>query len=94
VKLWQIQFIVDAINKKSLLTEVMSNRPKVLVPEKVSQDGLALLRQTLDVHEKKGLSADEILNIIGRFISACEAHISSADRRLRRSDRSIGDQGH
>lgn len=64
-----MQFIVDT-NKKSLLTEAMSNRPKVLVPEKVSPDGLALLKKTLDVHEKKGLSADEILSIIGTSIFA------------------------
>jgi hypothetical protein len=66
---YQMQFIVDT-NKKSLLTEAMSNRPKVLVPEKVSPDGLALLKKTLDVHEKKGLSADEILSIIGTSIFA------------------------
>lgn len=42
-------------------------KPKVLVPEKLSADGLALLRTTLDVHEKKGLSADEILAIIPEY---------------------------
>ena len=67
---YQMQFIVDTLNKKSLLTEAMSNRPKVLVPEKVSPDGLALLKQTLDVHEKKGLSAEDILSIIGTSILA------------------------
>lgn len=40
---------------------------KVLVPEKLSPDGLALLRTTLDVHEKKGLSAEEILAIIPEY---------------------------
>jgi hypothetical protein len=69
------RLIVDTINKKSLLTEAMSDRPKVLVPEKVSPDGLALLHKTLDVHEKKGLSADDILNIIGGFTFAWEARI-------------------
>jgi D-3-phosphoglycerate dehydrogenase / 2-oxoglutarate reductase len=43
------------------------DRPKVLVPEKVSPDGLALLKKTLDVHEKKGLSPEQILEIIGKF---------------------------
>ena len=38
--------------------------PKVLVPEKLSPDGLALLRASLDVHERKGLSPDELLEII------------------------------
>lgn len=42
-------------------------RPRVLVPEKLSPDGLALLRTTLDVDEKKGLSSDELLGIIGQY---------------------------
>ena len=37
-----------------------SKRPRVLVPEKLSPDGLALLRKTLDVDERKGLSAEEL----------------------------------
>jgi D-3-phosphoglycerate dehydrogenase len=47
--------------------EAPGSRAKVLIPEKVSPDGLALLRETLDVHEKKGLTADELLAIIGSF---------------------------
>jgi D-3-phosphoglycerate dehydrogenase len=39
-------------------------RPKVLVPEKLSPDGLALLRTSLDVDERRGLSADDLLQII------------------------------
>ena len=42
-------------------------RPKVLCPEKLSPDGLALLRKTLDVDEKKGLSADELISIIPEY---------------------------
>ncbi|KAJ5695632.1 hypothetical protein N7455_001477 [Penicillium solitum] len=41
-----------------------ASRPKVLVPEKLSPDGLALLRSLLDVHERKGLSAEELFQII------------------------------
>lgn len=41
--------------------------PKVLVPEKLSPDGLALLRSSLDVDERKGLSADELLEIIPNY---------------------------
>jgi hypothetical protein len=40
---------------------------KVLIPEKVSPDGLNLMQKTLDVHEKKGLSADQLLEIIGKW---------------------------
>lgn len=39
-------------------------RPKVLCPEKLSPDGLALLRKTLDVDEKQGLSAEQLIDII------------------------------
>ncbi|OJD13861.1 phosphoglycerate dehydrogenase [Emergomyces pasteurianus Ep9510] len=39
-------------------------RPKVLVPEKISHDGLSLLKATLDVHERRGLNLDELLKII------------------------------
>ncbi|KAF2117219.1 D-isomer specific 2-hydroxyacid dehydrogenase [Lophiotrema nucula] len=42
-------------------------KPKILIPEKVSPDGLALLQDRFEVHEKKGLSAEELLNIIGEY---------------------------
>lgn len=44
-----------------------SSKPKVLIPEKVSPDGLALLQSTLDVHEKKGLSPEQLLEIIPEY---------------------------
>ena len=42
-------------------------RPRVLAPEKLSPDGLALLKSTLDVDEKKGLSPADLLSIIGDY---------------------------
>ncbi|KLJ07612.1 phosphoglycerate dehydrogenase [Blastomyces silverae] len=39
-------------------------RAKVLVPEKLSPDGLALLKSTLNVHERTDLSPDELVKII------------------------------
>lgn len=42
-------------------------RARVLVPEKLSPDGLALLRSSLDVDERKGLSGDELLQIIPQY---------------------------
>ncbi|RMZ83273.1 hypothetical protein DV738_g1393, partial [Chaetothyriales sp. CBS 135597] len=42
-------------------------QPRVLCPEKLSSDGLALLRKTLEVDEKKGLSAEELLSIIPEY---------------------------
>lgn len=41
--------------------------PKVLVPEKLSPDGLALLRSSLDVDERKGLTPDQLLEIIPNY---------------------------
>ncbi|KAF2676160.1 phosphoglycerate dehydrogenase [Lentithecium fluviatile CBS 122367] len=42
-------------------------KPKILIPEKVSPDGLALLRENFEVDEKKGLSPEELKNIIGDY---------------------------
>lgn len=38
--------------------------PKVLIPEKISPDGLSLLQASLEVHEKKGLSETELIELI------------------------------
>ncbi|KAI4606980.1 hypothetical protein J4E83_009735 [Alternaria metachromatica] len=42
-------------------------RRKILIPEKVSPDGLALLKDQFDVDEKKGLSPEELKEIIGEY---------------------------
>lgn len=42
-------------------------RYTVLVAEKVSQDGLALLQKEFDVHEKNGLSAEELQRVVGDY---------------------------
>ncbi|KAL2435175.1 D-3-phosphoglycerate dehydrogenase 2, chloroplastic [Exophiala dermatitidis] len=44
-----------------------SSRARVLCPEKLSPDGLSLLRQTLDVDEKLGLTPDQLINIIPEY---------------------------
>ncbi len=44
-----------------------TSKPKVLIPEKVSPDGLALLQASLEVHERKGLSPEDLLNNIGDY---------------------------
>ena len=51
----------------SSATNGSSAKPKVLVPEKVSQDGLSLLRKNFDVDERKGLSAQELEQIIADY---------------------------
>lgn len=47
--------------------EALADRPRVLVPEKLSPDGLALLRTTLEVDERKGLSPEDLLSMIGEY---------------------------
>ena len=42
-------------------------RPKILCPEKLSPDGLALLRETNDVDERKGLTPDQLIEIIPAY---------------------------
>jgi len=41
--------------------------PKVLIPEKISPDGLSLLQASLEVHEKKGLSEQELIELIPEY---------------------------
>jgi D-3-phosphoglycerate dehydrogenase / 2-oxoglutarate reductase len=47
--------------------DAASVKPKVLIPEKVSPDGLALLSATLDVDERKGLTPEQLLEIIPAY---------------------------
>lgn len=55
------------VSVKEANGEMLTTRPRVLVPEKLSPDGLALLNSTLDVDEKKGLSPEDLLAIIGDY---------------------------
>lgn len=44
-----------------------STRPRILIPEKVSPDGLALLQPHYDVDVKLGLSAEDLVSIIPAY---------------------------
>jgi hypothetical protein len=44
-----------------------TSKPKILIAEKVSPDGLALLQDQFEVDEKKGLSPEELQSIIGEY---------------------------
>lgn len=64
--------------------------PRVLIPEKVSQDGLTMLKSSLEVHERKGLSPEELEQIIGdydalivRSETKVTASLMQAGKRLR-----------
>ncbi|CZR52363.1 related to SER3-3-phosphoglycerate dehydrogenase [Phialocephala subalpina] len=43
------------------------SRPKILIPEKVSPDGLALLSPHFEIHQPKSLSASDLLAIIPSY---------------------------
>jgi D-3-phosphoglycerate dehydrogenase len=42
-------------------------RARVLVTEKISQEGLNLLRETADIDERKGLSPEEVAAIVANY---------------------------
>ncbi|EXM03001.1 hypothetical protein NOF04DRAFT_20916 [Fusarium oxysporum II5] len=67
-----------------------SNRLKILVPEKVSPDGLALLTPHFDVDNRKGLTATELINLIPNYHgliirseTQVTAEVVQAGRKLR-----------
>ncbi|KAF1855090.1 hypothetical protein Lal_00009386 [Lupinus albus] len=67
-----------------------SNRLKILVPEKVSPDGLALLTPHFDVDNRKGLTAPELINLIPNYHgliirseTQVTAEVVQAGRKLR-----------
>ncbi|KAF5693450.1 phosphoglycerate dehydrogenase [Fusarium denticulatum] len=67
-----------------------SNRLKIIVPEKVSPDGLALLTPHFDVDNRKGLPAPELINLIPNYHgliirseTQVTAEVVQAGRKLR-----------
>ncbi|TVY58402.1 D-3-phosphoglycerate dehydrogenase, partial [Lachnellula suecica] len=48
-------------------SSVSTPRPKVLIPEKVSPDGLALLSPHFEIDQPKGPSAEELISIIPNY---------------------------
>ncbi|KAF2713391.1 phosphoglycerate dehydrogenase [Pleomassaria siparia CBS 279.74] len=50
-----------------MVIPVYTPKPKILIPEKVSPDGLALLKERFEVDERKGLSAEELKDIIANY---------------------------
>jgi len=51
----------SALPETSFDPAEMPNRPKILIPEKVSPDGLALLSPYFEIHQPKNLSAEDLL---------------------------------
>lgn len=57
----------SAITDEQSTSAPSDNRPRILVPEKVSADGLALLKDLFDVDIRMGLPADELLKLIPSY---------------------------
>lgn len=64
-------------------------RPKVLVPEKLSPDGLALLQKSLDVHERKGLTAEQLIDIIPEYEALLVRSETKVTAELLRAGRNL-----
>ncbi len=71
-------------------TTVPDNRPRILVPEKVSPDGLAMLQDLYQVDIRLGLSVDDLLQaipayhgLIVRSETKVTAAVLNAGRKLR-----------
>uniref|UniRef100_L2GAL0 phosphoglycerate dehydrogenase n=1 Tax=Colletotrichum fructicola (strain Nara gc5) TaxID=1213859 RepID=L2GAL0_COLFN len=81
----------SAIEKiASNIAPFATDRPRILVPEKVSSDGLALLKDKYDVDNRTGLSADELVEaipnyhaLIVRSETKVNAAVLAAGRKLR-----------
>jgi D-3-phosphoglycerate dehydrogenase len=54
-------------DSSSSTAEPPSNRPKILIPEKVSPDGLALLSPYFEIDQPKNLSAEDLLAQIPNY---------------------------
>jgi D-3-phosphoglycerate dehydrogenase len=57
----------SALPDAPLTTDSPSDRPKILIPEKVSPDGLALLSPYFEIHQPKNLSAEDLLSQIPTY---------------------------
>jgi len=57
----------SALPDAPLTGDSPSDRPKILIPEKVSPDGLALLSPYFEIHQPKNLSAEDLLSQIPTY---------------------------
>jgi D-3-phosphoglycerate dehydrogenase len=60
----------------------MENRQRVIVTEKIADEGLALLRQELDVDNRDGISREELLQIIDQYDALIVRSVTKVDEEL------------
>jgi D-3-phosphoglycerate dehydrogenase len=57
-------------------------KPKVLISERVSEEGLALLQKELEVHFRDGIDRQELLEIIGDYDALIVRSVTKVDEEL------------
>ncbi|CRK12571.1 hypothetical protein BN1723_001831 [Verticillium longisporum] len=74
----------------STVSSLVADKPRILVPEKVSPDGLALLQDQYDVDNRLGLSAEELITaipgyhaLIVRSETKVKADVLAAGKKLK-----------
>ncbi|KAG7144917.1 D-3-phosphoglycerate dehydrogenase like protein [Verticillium longisporum] len=74
----------------STVSSIVADKPRILVPEKVSPDGLALLQDQYDVDNRLGLSAEELITaipgyhaLIVRSETKVKADVLAAGKKLK-----------
>lgn len=60
----------------------MENRKKVIVTEKIAEEGLALLRKELDVDNRDGISREELLQIIDQYDALIVRSVTKVNEEL------------
>ncbi len=60
----------------------MENRKRVIVSERIAEEGLELLRKELDVDNRDGISREELLQIIDQYDALIVRSITKVDEEL------------
>ncbi|MGE5397548.1 MAG: phosphoglycerate dehydrogenase [Chitinophagales bacterium] len=58
------------------------DKPRVLISERVAEEGLKLLQQELDVDNRDGISREELLSIIGEYDALVVRSVTQVDEEL------------
>lgn len=60
----------------------MEERKRVIVTERIAEEGLALLRTELDVDFRDGIPREELLEIIGQYDALIVRSVTKVDEEL------------
>ena len=60
----------------------MENKKRVIVTERIAEEGLALLRTELEVDFRDGISREELLDIIGQYDAIIVRSVTKVNEEL------------